>query len=108
MDSWMVSHRLTHGADAEGQTVNRVSSEWGAFNAECELGLGIRVLPHEHLWQGSDGLYDLYHGLSLLKRGEMKAAAIACEKNDTFVEELEEFAAAVRGGAAITRRGRLP
>jgi hypothetical protein len=38
----------------------------------------------------------------------MKAAAIACEKNDTFVEELEEFAAAVRGGAAITRRGRLP
>ena len=41
--------------------------------------------------------YDLRNGLSLLKRGEDTAQAVACEKNDTFVEELEEFAAAVRG-----------
>ena len=37
--------------------------------------------------------YDLHHGLSLLKRGEKQAVAVPCEKNDTFVEELEEFAA---------------
>jgi predicted dehydrogenase len=42
--------------------------------------------------------YDLHHGLSLLKRGEKKPIAVSCDKNDTFVEELEEFAAAVRGG----------
>ena len=42
--------------------------------------------------------YDLHRGLSLLKRGEKKPVAVACEKNDTFVEELEEFAAAARGG----------
>jgi predicted dehydrogenase len=44
--------------------------------------------------------YDLHHGLSVLRRGEKKPAAVPCEKNDTFVEELEEFAAAVRGGPA--------
>lgn len=42
--------------------------------------------------------YDLHHGLSWLKQGEKKSVAVPCEKNDTFVEELEEFAAAVRGG----------
>jgi len=42
--------------------------------------------------------YDLHRGLSLLKRGEKKPVAVACEKNDTFVEEFEEFAAAARGG----------
>jgi len=42
--------------------------------------------------------YDLHHGLSLLKRGEKTPVAIPCAKNDTFVEELEEFADAVRGG----------
>ena len=42
--------------------------------------------------------YDLHRGLSLLNRGEKKPVAVACEKNDTFVEELEEFAAAARGG----------
>ena len=41
--------------------------------------------------------YDLHRGLSLLKRGEQKPADVPFEKNDTFVEELEEFAAAVRG-----------
>lgn len=42
--------------------------------------------------------YDLHHGLSLLKRGEKQPVGVPCEKNDTFVEELEEFAAAARGG----------
>jgi predicted dehydrogenase len=44
--------------------------------------------------------YDLHHGLSLLKRGEKQPVSVPCAKNDTFVEELEEFAAAARGGAA--------
>jgi predicted dehydrogenase len=44
--------------------------------------------------------YDLHHGLSLLKRGEKRAVAVPCETNDTFVEELEEFAGAARGGPA--------
>ena len=41
--------------------------------------------------------YDLHGGLRLLKRGEDKPQAVPVAKNDTFVEELEEFAAAVRG-----------
>ena len=41
--------------------------------------------------------YDLHNGLRLLKRGENAPVAIPCAKNDTLVEELEEFAAAVRG-----------
>jgi predicted dehydrogenase len=41
--------------------------------------------------------YDLHNGLRLLKRGEIAPVAIACAKNDTLVEELEEFAAAARG-----------
>jgi predicted dehydrogenase len=41
--------------------------------------------------------YDLHNGLRLLKRGETAPVAIPCAKNDTLVEELEEFAAAVRG-----------
>lgn len=42
--------------------------------------------------------YDMHGGLRLLKRGEDKPSAVAVPKNDTFVEELEEFADAVRGG----------
>ncbi len=42
--------------------------------------------------------YDMHHGLSLLKRGEQRPVGIPCAKNDTLVEELEEFAAAARGG----------
>src|SRR5450759_1340836 len=42
--------------------------------------------------------YDMHHGLSLLKRGDKQSVGVPCAKNDTFVEELEEFAAAVRGG----------
>jgi predicted dehydrogenase len=41
--------------------------------------------------------YDLHNGLRLLKRGENTPAAVKCAKNDTLVEELEEFAAAARG-----------
>ena len=41
--------------------------------------------------------YDLHQGLRLLKRGGSVPSPVACEKNDTFVEELEEFAKAVRG-----------
>jgi predicted dehydrogenase len=42
-------------------------------------------------------LYDLFTGLRFLKRGAQRATAIPYEKNDPIVEELEEFAAAVRG-----------
>jgi predicted dehydrogenase len=42
--------------------------------------------------------YDLHQGLRFLRRGEALPEHVACERNDTFVEELEEFAAAVRGG----------
>jgi predicted dehydrogenase len=45
--------------------------------------------------------YDLHNGLRVLKRGETTAAPVLTEKVDTFVEELDEFAAAVRGQAAV-------
>jgi predicted dehydrogenase len=41
--------------------------------------------------------YDMHNGLRLLKRGSDRPLAIECEANDTIVEQLEEFAAAVRG-----------
>jgi predicted dehydrogenase len=41
--------------------------------------------------------YDLHHGLRLQKRGDGDTNPVSCPKNDTIVEELEEFAAAVRG-----------
>jgi predicted dehydrogenase len=41
--------------------------------------------------------YDLHRGLRILKRSEEQPTDVACPSNDTFVEELEEFAAAVRG-----------
>jgi len=41
--------------------------------------------------------YDLHGGLRWLKRGTDKVIPVPCEKNDTFVEELEEFASAARG-----------
>jgi predicted dehydrogenase len=44
--------------------------------------------------------YDMHNGLRLLKRGTDKATHVPCDKNDVFVEELEEFAAAVRDGAS--------
>ena len=54
--------------------------------------------------------YDLHQGLRYLTRGTSRAEPVGCEKNDTLVEELEEFARAVRGegepemgGEAATR-----
>jgi predicted dehydrogenase len=41
--------------------------------------------------------YDLHQGLRWLKRGSDKAQPVPCGKNDPIVEELEEFARAVRG-----------
>ena len=42
--------------------------------------------------------YDMHNGLRILKRGEDRPVSVPCAKNDTFVEELEEFATACRGG----------
>jgi predicted dehydrogenase len=41
--------------------------------------------------------YDLHGGLRFVKRGTEKAEPVSIIKNDAFVDELEEFAAAVRG-----------
>lgn len=41
--------------------------------------------------------YDLHQGMRFLKRGTDRTDPVPYEKNDTIVEELEEFAAAVRG-----------
>ena len=41
--------------------------------------------------------YDMHQGLRVLGRGSSGASPVACAKNDTFVEELEEFANAARG-----------
>jgi predicted dehydrogenase len=43
--------------------------------------------------------YDLHQGLRFLKRGSEHSTPIECAKHDAIVEELEEFAAAVRGAA---------
>jgi len=42
-------------------------------------------------------LYDLHGGLRVMRRGGTGVEPVPCAKNDTLVEELEEFAAAVRG-----------
>jgi len=42
--------------------------------------------------------YDFHQGLRFLKRGAEKSEPVQAPKVDTFVDELEEFAAAVRGG----------
>lgn len=49
--------------------------------------------------------YDLHQGLRVLKRGSAGASAVSCAKNDAFVEELEEFAAAVRGRGSPEMNG---
>lgn len=41
--------------------------------------------------------YDMHQGLRFLRRGSERSEAVPFAKNDTFVEELEEFAGAVRG-----------
>jgi predicted dehydrogenase len=45
--------------------------------------------------------YDLHSGLRLIKRGETQPAPVVPSTTDTLVEQLEEFAAAVRGQAQI-------
>jgi predicted dehydrogenase len=49
--------------------------------------------------------YDMHQGLRMLKRGNKSASQVACPKNDTFVEELEEFASAARGEGAPEMAG---
>jgi predicted dehydrogenase len=44
--------------------------------------------------------YDLHSGLRFLERGGEGPHPVPCGKNDAFVDELEEFAAAVRGSGA--------
>ena len=44
--------------------------------------------------------YDLHNGLRVLRRGSKTATPVPAEKNDTIVEELEEFARADRGDGA--------
>src|SRR4051812_41767511 len=41
--------------------------------------------------------YDMHGGLRVLRRGGTKADPVPCAQNDTIVEELDEFARAVRG-----------
>jgi predicted dehydrogenase len=41
--------------------------------------------------------YDLHGGLRVLRRGETTPTPVPCANNDSLAEELEEFAAAVRG-----------
>jgi predicted dehydrogenase len=47
----------------------------------------------------STAYYTLFDGLRVLRRGEKAPQPVPCPKNDTLVEELEEFADAVRGAA---------
>ena len=48
----------------------------------------------------ASAFYDLHTGLRWLKRGESKPTAVTPPKIDTFVDQLEEFAAAIRGDGA--------
>jgi predicted dehydrogenase len=41
--------------------------------------------------------YDMHNGLRLIKRGSAQPVPVPCNTNDTIVEQLEEFAAAIRG-----------
>jgi predicted dehydrogenase len=43
--------------------------------------------------------YNHFDGLRHLLRGEDRQNPVDCAKNDTIVEELEEFAACIRGEA---------
>ncbi|HEY2337824.1 MAG TPA: Gfo/Idh/MocA family oxidoreductase [Burkholderiales bacterium] len=49
--------------------------------------------------------YDLHNGLRLQKRSSEKVEKIATEKNDAIMDELDEFAAAVRGEAEAEMDG---
>ena len=45
----------------------------------------------------ASAFYDLHQGLRFLRRGADRSDPVPCPRNDPIVEELEEFAAAVRG-----------
>jgi predicted dehydrogenase len=47
--------------------------------------------------KAASAYYDLHQGLRVLQRGGQNPTQVCAEKNDTLVEELEEFARAVRG-----------
>ncbi len=49
--------------------------------------------------------YDLHQGLRFLKRGSAGSEPVSCRKNDPIVEELEEFARAVRGDGEVEMDG---
>ena len=49
--------------------------------------------------------YDVHNGLRTLKRHADEVVPVACEKNDTIAEELEEFAACIRGETEPTMDG---
>ena len=49
--------------------------------------------------------YDLHQGLRFLKRGSERSDPVACEKNDTIREEMDEFADAVRGTGKVEMAG---
>jgi predicted dehydrogenase len=42
-------------------------------------------------------LYDMHQGLRVVRRGGSSSESVPCAKNDPIMEELEEFARAVRG-----------
>ena len=66
-------------------------------DAQRLLRLGFRVLPDEHLRQGSDRVLRSASGHETSQARHQPHGYVPYEKNDTLVEELEEFAAAVRG-----------
>jgi predicted dehydrogenase len=45
--------------------------------------------------------YDLFRGLSVLRRGQAEPTPVTSAKNDPLVEQLEEFAAAIRGQGTV-------
>jgi predicted dehydrogenase len=47
--------------------------------------------------KNATAFYDLHAGMRVLKRGDDKPVPVPMAKNDTIVEELEEFAASCRG-----------
>jgi predicted dehydrogenase len=53
----------------------------------------------------STAFYDLHQGLRILRRGSEKAEPVKAAKNDTILEELEEFADAVSGDGRVEMDG---
>jgi predicted dehydrogenase len=53
----------------------------------------------------ASAFYDLHQGLRFLKRGAERSDPVAIGKNDPIVEELDEFAAAIRGNGEVEMNG---